>query len=158
MALALVFFLKWVAVRPGLRRMKGLLALMLALSLGLLAYVEFWPFPESTDQHNLQSGLKNAYTMIGCLTGVAIVYTAERKYVNFETQAVWWAQLAKVLLGLAVVLLVKEGLRSPLEGILPVYPARAVRYFLIVVVAGLLWPMTFRWFSGLGAKHELRNH
>ena len=29
---------------------------------------------------------------------------------------------------------------------------RAARYFLIVVVAGVLWPLTFRWFSKLGSK------
>ena len=65
----------------------------------------------------------------------------------------WWAQILKAILGLGVVLLVKEGLRFPLEWILgsPLV-ARAVRYFLIVLVAGFLWPMTFRWFSTLGDK------
>ena len=96
--------------------------------------------------------------MLGCLIGVAVVYLAERKYVNFETKAVWWAQILKVVLGLGLVLLVKEGLRAPLEAVMPLYTARAARYFLIVVTAGFLWPMSFRWFSGLGGKHELRNH
>ena len=96
--------------------------------------------------------MKNAYTMLGCLTGVAIVYIAEETYVNFETKAVWWAQVLKVVLGVGVVMIVKEGLRSPLEALLGEYPGRAVRYFLIVVTAGLLWPMTFRWFSKLGEK------
>ena len=49
-------------------------------------------------------------------------------------------------------LLVKEGLRSPLEAVMDVYVARAVRYFLIVVTAGLVWPMSFRNFSKLGVK------
>ena len=55
--------------------------------------------------------------MLGCLVGVALVYLAERKFVNFETKAVWWAQILKAVLGLALVLAVKEGLRSPLEAI-----------------------------------------
>ena len=87
------------------------------------------------------------------MVGVAVVFVAERKYVNFSTDAVWWAQIIKIVLGLGVVLLVKEGFRSPLEWIFgSALIARAVRYFLIVFVAGFLWPMTFRWFSKLGDK------
>ncbi len=134
------------------RGMKLTIGLMLAVAVSLLFFAEFWPFPGDMDLHNLESGKKNAYTMLGCLTGVALVYGLERKYVRFDTRALWWVQILKVLLGLGAVLLVKEGLRAPLEAILPQYPARAVRYFLIVVVAGLLWPMTFRYFSKLGVK------
>lgn len=156
-ALILILILRPMAGKWELKEMKTAIAAMLVLAVGLLLFVEFYPFGE-VDDHNLQSGQKNAYTMLGCLVGVAAVYLAERKYVNFETKAVWWAQLLKIILGLGLVLLVKEGLKSPLEAVLPVYPARAVRYFLVVLAAGFLWPMTFRWFGKLGAKHELRNH
>ena len=153
MALALVFGLKNVELNKDDKGMKALIAVMLAMAAGLLLYVELYPFPADVDAHNLESGMKNAYTMIGCLTGVAIVYAAEKKYVNFETKAVWWAQILKVIGGLAAVLLVKEGLRVPLEAIFAGHlAARAVRYFLVVAVAGLLWPMSFRWFSKLGEK------
>ena len=37
--------------------------------------------------------------------------------------------------------------------ILPALSARAVRYFLVVVTAGLVWPMSFRWFSRMGRKN-----
>lgn len=158
MALLLVFALKPIAAAENEIRMKACILLMLALAVGLLLYVELFPFPENVDLHNLASGRKNAYTMMGCLVGVAIVYVAEKKYVRFETKAIWWAQILKTVLGLALVLLVKEGLRAPLEAVLSVYPARAVRYFLIVVTAGCLWPLSFRWFSKLGVKNELRNH
>ena len=159
MALVLVFGLRRPVLQGGLKTMKILICGMLVLAVALLAYVEFYPFPENMDAHNLESGIKNAYTMIGCLTGVAVVYLAERKYVNFTTKAVWWAQILKAGVGLIIVLAVKEGLRAPLEAIFTGHmAARAVRYFLIVVVAGFFWPMTFRWFSELGEKHELRNH
>ena len=72
---------------------------------------------------------------------------------RYEVAAVWWAQIIKVLLGLVVVLAVKEGMRSTLEAIFAGHLiARAVRYFLIVVVAGLVWPLTFRFFEKLGNK------
>ena len=131
--------------------MEILVAAMTAASLALLAFVKLYPFPADVDAHNLESGVKNAWTMIGCMTGVAVVYNLESKYVNFTTLAVWWAQILKVILGLGLVLAVKEGLRAPLETLLGnPYPARAVRYFLIVVVAGVVWPMTFGWFYRLG--------
>lgn len=154
---ALILLLKPIAARWDLPQMKLVIAGMLLMALGLLLFVEYYPLGE-VDAHNLASGMKNAFTMQGCLTGVAVVYLAERRFVNFETKAVWWAQILKVILGLGLVLLVKEGLRTPLEAVMPVYAARSVRYFLIVAAAGFVWPMTFRWFGKLGVKHELRNH
>lgn len=152
MALFLVWKLRPMMQGDNEAGMKRLMVVMLLLALGLLAFVELFPFPQYMDPHNMESGRKNAYTMLGCLAGVAVVYPAEKKYVKFETKGVWWAQVCKVVLGFGLVLLVKEGLRAPLEMVLSVYPARAVRYFLIVVTAGLLWPVTFRWLSKLGVK------
>lgn len=151
-ALTLILGLRRSVMGGGLKTMKVVIAGLLVMALGLLLYVEWWDFPADMDGHNLESGIKNAYTMLGCLTGVAVVYVAERNYVNFETKAVWWAQILKVVLGLALVLAVKEGLRKPLEALFGIYPGRAVRYFLIVAAAGFLWPMTFRWFSEQGGK------
>jgi len=153
MALVLVFGLKKPVLQGDEKTMKLLIAVMLVMALGLLAYVELWPFPVDMDSHNLESGMKNAYTMLGCLAGIALVWPVERKCVKFETQGCWWVQILKVAGGLGAVLLVKEGLRGPLEALFAGHlAARAVRYFLIVVVAGLLWPMSFRWFSRIGVK------
>lgn len=154
MAAVMVLLLKRPVVEKGVSAMKVLIPAMIIMAVGLLLYTEFWPFPEDMDAHNLESGMKNAYTMIGCLTGVAVVYVLERKFVDFTTEAVCWAQLLKIILGLGAVLLVKEGLRIPLEKVIgDPLPARAVRYFLIVLVAGFVWPMSFRWFSKLGRKN-----
>jgi ABC-type Mn2+/Zn2+ transport system permease subunit len=133
--------------------MKVLIAGMIAAALGLLLFVERYSFPADMDAHNLQSGVKNAYTMIGCLAGVAIVYAVDIRYLDFQTDAVWWAQILKAAVGLGLVLLVKEVLRAPLDALFAGHLAgRSVRYFLIVIVAGLLWPMTFRFFAKLGKK------
>lgn len=153
MALALVVSLKPLLLGRDEKAVRPLILIMLAMALGLLAYVELWPFPADVDSQNLESGLKNAYTMIGCIAGVAVVYPAEKKYVNFDTRAPLWVQNLKVILGLAAVLIVKEGLRTPLQALFGGHmAARAVRYFLVVVTAGVLWPMTFRWFAKLGGK------
>ena len=128
---------------------------MLAVSIGFLLYVELLPNPETLDPHNYSSALKNAYTLLGCCAGVLVVYYVDEKKLNFQTAAVWWAQILKVVLGLGAVLAVKEGLRAPLDALLAGHlAARAVRYFLIVVVAGIVWPLSFRWFGKLGRKGE----
>lgn len=141
-----------VMVHPE-KAMKPVLAILIAMSLGSLLFVQMYPFPENVDLHNLESGVKNAYTMIGCTCGMAVVYVLERKFLGFSEKACWWAQLLKIVLGLALVLAVKEGLRAPLEALFAGHlAARAVRYFLIVLAAGVLWPMTFPWFAKLGVK------
>lgn len=152
-SLVLVLLMRKPAVDPKGSGMKYLIVGMLLMAIGLLAYTELFPFPADVDAHNLQSGLKNAYTMIGCMAGIAVVYPAERRFVNFSPKAVWWVQVLKVMLGLALVLLVKEGTRAPLEWIFGGHlAARSVRYFLIVITAGLLWPMCFSRFSRIGVK------
>lgn len=140
--------------RHSERGTKDIFAMILSLSFCLLLYANFFPFPIEADQmHNLTSGSKNGYTMLGASVGLLMVYPLERKYVNFETKAIWWAQILKVLLGFGVVLAIKEGLRAPLDMLFGGHLiARSVRYFLMVLMAGLVWPMTFRWFSGIGVK------
>ncbi len=152
-ALLLVYLLQNLVMGGSEKGMAWLLGSMLALGVGFLVFVECFPFPADTDAHNLESGLNNAYTMMGCLTGVVVVYYGERKWVNFTTDGVWWVQLLKVLLGLGLVLLVKSGLKAPLDALFGGHlAARSVRYFLIVIVAGLLWPLSFRFFQKLGNK------
>lgn len=128
---------------------------MLVVSIGFLLYVELLPNPETLDPHNYGSALKNAYTLLGCCAGILVVYYVDEKKLNFQTGAVWWAQILKAVLGLGVVLAVKEGLRAPLEALFAGHlAARAVRYFLIVIVAGIVWPLSFRWFGKLGRKEK----
>ena len=151
-----VFFL--LVLHPVVFRNDGkyipaLLAVITALAVGFLCFVEFYPFPADIDGHNLESGIKNAYTLAGSLLGLIIVYLMDEKYLHFKTEAVWWAQIIKVVLGLLAVLAIKSGLKAPIDAIFGGHMAgRAVRYFLIVIMAGIIWPLTFKWFSKLGRK------
>ena len=156
-SLILILALRPITLGEHEKLMKLLLAGMVAMALGLLAFVSLYPFPEDVDAANLTSGLKNAYTMIGCMVGVCVVYAVDLRYLDFNTHAKWWAQILKAVLGLALVIAVKELLRAPLDNLFDGHmAARAVRYFLIVVTAGVIWPMTFGWFSRLGRKVTLR--
>lgn len=128
------------------------LGIMLAVAVGFLCFVELYPFPTDIDQHNMESGLKNAYTLLGSILGMITVYAVDQKWLKFPTKAIWWAQIIKVAVGLGIVLAVKSGLKAPLETVFGILVGRAVRYYLIVIVAGVFWPMTFKWFAKLGAK------
>ena len=148
-ALLLVISFKPIVMGNSEKALHILLAVLLATGVGYLLYVELYPFPADFDAHNLTSATNNAYTMIGCLAGMLVVYFGEKKWVNFSTQGAWCVQIIKVALGLGLVLAVKAGLKAPLNLIFGELPGRGVRYFLIVVVAGLLWPMTFRLWNKL---------
>ena len=118
---------------------------LIVLSVAFMVYVECLN-PSELDPHNYESGFKNAYTFLGCTIGLFVVWLADRK-LNFQTEAIWWAQILKVGIGLVLVLAVKEGLRSPLETLCGGHMiARSIRYFLIVVVSGVIWPLAFRFF------------
>ena len=148
-ALLLVICFKPIVMGKSEKAMYVLMGILMATGIGFLLYVELHRFPADFDAHNLTSATKNAYTMIGCLVGMLVVYFSEKKWVNFSTEGTWWIQLIKVALGLGLVLVVKAGLKAPLNLLFGELPGRAVRYFLIVLVAGLLWPMTFQFWNKL---------
>ena len=155
MALVMIFAFHPLMLGKGKKNVPFVFAGLLALSIAYLLYVHLYPFPADIDAHNYESAVKNGYTFVGCFAGLLIVYIADEKKLHFDTEAVWWAQILKAVLGLAVVLAVKEGTRSILEAIIGnAMVARAVRYCLVVVVAGIVWPLTFKWFSKLGKKEQ----
>ena len=132
------------------KTMPYILALTALFAIGFTLFAFLIP-KEGLDPHNLESGRKNACTMLGCIIGLFPVYILDRKYIKYPTNARWYAQFIKVLVGFGVVLLIKSTLQTPLEWIFggSMYIARTVRYLLIVLFAGLLWPLTFRKFATL---------
>ncbi len=126
---------------------------MLVLSIVYVIYVETNNFPAGLDASNYASALKNAYTVAGTLCALPLVYWFDEKKLHFPVKAVWWAQILKVALGLLLALAVKEGLRAPLEALCGGHLiSRGIRYFLLVLTAGILWPMSFKFFAKLGKK------
>ena len=128
-------FMPWVA------------AVSIALSVGLLLYAFLTP-DGSVDEANLYSARKNAATLFACTLCLLPVYLIDKHYTKFDTKAPWYAQIIKVAVGLGIVLGIKSGLSAPLVALFGnEFIARGVRYFLIVAFAGILWPMTFKFFA-----------
>ena len=154
----LLIFVAYPLFKKAEKSPKVMYALLSALTLITFVYLLFatlYPFSADTDAHNLLSAQKNGYTLLGCALGLLTVYTLDLKYINFSTKAVWWVQIIKIVGGLALVLLVKEALRSPIDAIFGGHlAARAVRYFLMVLVGGAVWPLTFKYFSRIKKKED----
>lgn len=151
-SLVLIFVLEPVVFSKNKKSLPVLLCVMTALAIAYTCFVAFYPFPADVDAANLASGTNNAYTLLGALLGFLVVYTVDEKWLDFSTKAVWWAQIIKVLVGLVLVLAVKSGTKELLNLLMGEMAGRAARYFLIVVVAGILWPLSFKWFAKLGNK------
>lgn len=131
--------------------MYAILLSFVAIMAAYLCFVCLHKFPAEVYAedavHNLVSAQKNGFTLLGCAIGLVFVYTVDLKWTKFETNAVWWAQIVKVVIGLALVVAAKELLRAPLEALFDGHlVARTIRYFLMVIVGGVLWPMTFKFF------------
>ena len=146
--LILVLYPFFVRCRSSPKAMYPLLLFMTVISLAFTLYVMLHNFPSEVYNEeniaNLLSARKNAFTLLGCILGLDVIYPLDIKFINFSTKAVWYKQIIKVIGGIALVLAVKELLRAPLEALLVnEYAARSTRYFLIVLVAGALWPFIF---------------
>ena len=143
------------------KMMYAILFSLTAIMAAYLAFIMCYHFPEEVyhvdNVHNLISARKNGFTLMGCALGFLAVYTVDLKWTKFDTKAVWWVQIIKIVGGLGLVLAAKELLKIPLNLIMPMAEntwARLIRYFMIAIVGGVLWPMTFKLWNRLGAKKE----
>lgn len=122
-------------------------AVSFAITLALVLFV-FLLSGEGIDHENLASGRKNASTLIGCISALPIIYYFDKHFTKFKTDAPWYSQILKLAFGLLGVLAIKSGLSQPLVWLFGnEYIARGIRYFLIVIFAGAVWPISFKFFS-----------
>ena len=136
--------------RPG--TLYWMLLGMALLTVLYVLYVECWPFPPEMDAANYASGRENGYKLLGAVLGINLVHYVDDQFLRFETQAPPLAQGLKLVLGLLVVLAVKEGLKVLFVPLFGGHPAgNAVRYFLVVLVAGSVWPLTFGYLTEFAA-------
>ena len=144
--------------RQSEKYMYGFLCVMLLITLGYLAYVELWPFPAEvrlmdpvTKCSNWADALKNAWTLLGCVLGILVSFTADRK-TRFSEKAPLLGQICKLVLGLAILIGLRMALKSLFALISDDLFWNALRYFCMVVFAGAIWPLTFKFWAKVGAK------
>ena len=130
------------------RTMRILFLAMAFISVLYLGFVTFYPFPENVDGENLFHAISNGYKMLGCVLGLLVAFEIDTRFTHFETKAPLIMQILKFVLGLIPVILIKSLLKQPLLDLFGGNEiASAVRYFLLTLFAGGIWPMTFKWFN-----------
>lgn len=132
--------------KPAL--MYGAMGALFVCSVAFVLYTTLHQWSADIDLYNLEHGIENSYLLIGCSAAMLLSCWIERKYIRFETKAKPLAQVLKVVLGLALVLVIKEGTKPVLNAMFDGHPiARSIRYFLMVMFATCVWPLTFPWFQ-----------
>ena len=151
--LLLVLYPVFRDIDPHPNRFYGFLAVLAVLLAAFLLYSYLWPFPDwmYAEEHvvNLIEARHNASILTGALAALTIAYTLDLRRTRFDTKAIWWAQILKVVIGLVVTLALIEGTKAVLGKSDIV---TGLRYFLGVLFAAGVWPMTFGWFGRLGKK------
>ena len=145
-AVALIFLLYPLVMRAVShpRQMRMLFAALICMTAAHLLFVHLYPFPADIDAQNLSSGVKNGYTMLGCLLGMLATYEVDTRYTNFSTEGSLRVQAVKLIAGFALIMGIRAGLKAPLRALLHGSPASdCLRYFIMVAFAGCVWPLTF---------------
>ena len=109
----------------------------------------FFPQRETADPVNSAHALETAYKVTGLAIGmIAGVYLEETK-IRFRTDAVWWAQIMKMAIGLLGFLALQKGLKPVLTALTGGHPAaHTIRYSLVAFWGAGIWPMLFRFLPG----------
>ena len=135
------------------KNIKAVLCGLLVLSVCYAVWVNATAFPADVDADNLEHGMKNGWTLLGCVLGLCVSYYVDEKKLHFDTKAPLLGQACKLVLGLMLLLGVRAGVKPVLNAVTGgALWANAVRYFLMVVFAGCVWPLTFPYFAKLGVK------
>lgn len=144
-AVALLFLLYPIMERSDVRHgvMAAVIGVMLALAVGYLLFVSLYHFPVDVDADNLSHGVENAWKLLGATVGLLAAWWLDGRFIHFDTRAVWYVQLIKLAGGLVLLLAIRAVLKAPLAALLGAGAGGAVRYAVMVLFAGAVWPMTF---------------
>ena len=138
-----------------IKTMRIVFLIMTIFSAAYLCFVSFYKFPAEVDVENLTHGTETAYKMFGVIVGLWLSFEIDNKYLNFKTDGKWWVQILKLTVGLIPILVIKSVLKTPLYTIVGnEFLADGIRYFLIAIMAGFVWPMTFKYWNRLSKSKE----
>lgn len=134
------------------RWMYGVLGCMTLVAIGYLCYLNLWKFPADLDADNYKEGLSNGWKLFGALVGLIVAYSIDERKIRFRESAPLPGQICKVVVGLALIVGLKSGLKAVFGMISDGAFWDAARYFLIVVFAGAVWPLSFPLWQKVGGK------
>lgn len=142
------------------KRGRAVMAALIAVAAVYAIFVFCYNFPADIDPHNMASGTKNACTLGGTSLALVCIYFYDKRRLNFSTKAPLTGQILKYILGLALVVALKSGLKPILNAVLGLFLEGALRdnlsnflrYFLMSLFAGCVWPHSFPLFAKIGKR------
>ncbi|NMD37713.1 MAG: phosphatase PAP2 family protein [Christensenellaceae bacterium] len=130
-------------------------AFLIFILLLSVLFIEFYHFPQDVDLANLSNGKKNIYLTLGASLGMVLTYYIDKRYIKFDTKAVWWVQMIKLVVGIALVMGFRIFSKEPLLKLCNGSEiANGIRYFSMMIIAGILWPLSFKWLNKLSNKNN----
>ncbi|MBQ1821255.1 MAG: phosphatase PAP2 family protein [Clostridia bacterium] len=117
----------------------------LLLSAVLVVYLVLNPVPQDaveSARNTYADSLKDASKLLGAAIGMLAGKLLDDRFVQFKTEAVWWKQVLKVLLGLVIIVAIWYGLKKVFPENQPILDG--VRYFAMAIVGVGIYPMLFK--------------
>ncbi len=114
----------------------------LTLSTALLIY--FLLCSSSSFTAEEQSALKFSSKFFGASLAFVIAWIVDEKYLNFSTKGTFLFQLFKLTVGAGGVIALRMALKTLFSALsINTLLAHSVRYFIMVIFAGIVWPFIF---------------
>lgn len=138
-------FLEYGEDASGFRLFRLLCVLLPAGFLALTA-ARLWgkAAPQDMEYHTLV----NAVKLFSASLAFSVSWFLDCRYIRYSPRAPLPAQVLKVVLGLALILWIRESVGGPLYRLFGnEVAAYAVTYFLLVFFAGTIWPLTFKFWE-----------
>lgn len=144
-----VVFCEWLfaVIGEGDKAYNIAAGIVAALCLGLIIFIL-----TATRDSFEYSQMKDACAIFGTAFGLFAGSVVERAFVKFDTRAVWWLQIIKVVLGVIILLALRIVLKK-LFGLISESPLMdAARYFVMSFIAIAVYPRLFKHLAKLGGK------
>ncbi|MBO6060531.1 MAG: phosphatase PAP2 family protein [Clostridia bacterium] len=124
-------------------------AVLAVLCIGLIIFTKTLPESETYNDQ-----VKGAYMLFGTTFGLLAGGYIEKRFINFDPKSKWWVQIIKVVVGLALVLALRVGLKKLLGLISSDSSMDAIRYFAMSFFALGVYPLFFNLFRKRDKKPE----
>ena len=141
-------------INGDLKKLVLLTLLMLAGIASIIGLLTFAPHSLRYVEHAQQSCIKKSWIALGCMAGVSVSYLTDRLYTHYDTKAVWWIQVIKIIAGVGLLLSVQAGTNAVVSQLVgnALYKT-GITYFFTIAIVGSCYPMTFRLVTAK-EKHE----
>lgn len=139
----IIFALYYIGLRYASPKISAILRFLGILLMGGL-FVYSFVMSRGNASPEYADSLEFSSKMFGATVAFAISWYLDDKYLDFKTEAPWFWQLFKVVVGTLVILVIKEGLKPVFHALcVPEALSDFTRYFIVVLFAGYIWPVIF---------------